>query len=161
MSDGIALAYQRLLDAVGQTSRVHVGRVSARDFQRFAYAVGHVDATFVSREHAAAQAPPIYLSAVMGWDPGPVEGELRLDGSEPTATSGLPVEGLRLMGAGQDMDLHTPVVDGMKITMDVSVDHVELKHGRSGDLILLRILREYADHHGAPVLTCRESFIAR
>jgi acyl dehydratase len=166
-TDVFQAAYERAQAAVGQVHELPLGRMNAKEFQRFAYATGDLNPIYTDDEAAREQglpgavAPPLYLSGVMGWEPGPAEADLRPDGTGRTETVGLPLEGLRLMGAGQDIELLHPVVDGMHIVAHVSLDGVELKHGRSGTLLLLRVLRRYVDGDGREVLTCRESFIAR
>lgn len=165
-------AYLRLVDAIGAQTNVELGEVHGADFQRFAYAVGDLDPRYVGHLGIAGgqdrhsdpvepQAPPIFLSAVMGWGTGPAEAELRPDGSDPMASAGLPLEGLRLMGAGQDLIFHRPVRDGDRIERVDSIDGAEFKEGRSGELVVLTIRRDYRTPGGEPVLTCVETLIAR
>lgn len=167
MSVELKDAYQRLVEAKGRSTKIEVGTIAARDYQKFAYAVGHLDERFlippggVTSLGQLAEAPPTYLSAVMEWSAGPEESRLRSDGSQPDVTGGLPMEGLRLMGAGQDLEFHTPLTDGMTIFMNVSILDVTFKEGRSGALILLTVLKEYLDDQSRPVVTCRETIIAR
>ncbi|TQN43066.1 MaoC dehydratase-like protein [Blastococcus colisei] len=159
--------YERAKAVVGQVHQLPLGRMSKKEFQRFAYACGDVSPRYVDDDAARAEgfpeavAPPLFLSGVMGWEPGPAEEDLRPDGTGKSETVGLPLEGLRLMGAGQDIELHHDVVDGMDIVAHISLDGVDLKQGRSGTLLLVRVLRRYVDGEGREVLTCRESFIAR
>lgn len=65
------------------------------------------------------------------------------------------------MGAGQDLEFHHPVRAGVSVVVHTSLDDVQLKHGRSGSLLLLRIRRRFTDEDGTPLVTCHESFIAR
>ena len=161
----VALANARAV--VGQVHELPLGRMSKKEFQRFAYATGDMAPRYVDDDAARAEgfaeavAPPLFLSGVMGWEAGPAEDDLRPDGTGKTETVGLPLEGLRLMGAGQEIELHHDVVDGMEIVAHISLDGVDLKEGRSGKLLLVRMLRRYVDGGGREVLTCRESFIAR
>ena len=167
MNSKFAKAHELAKDIVGKEHTQELGRISQKDFQRFAYAIGDLNPRYLDEETARAAglpsvvAPPLYLSGVMGWEPGPADEELRGDGTGRAETAGLPLEGLRLMGAGQEIEIHHPVVDGMEIVAHVSLASVELKDGRSGPLLLLQILRRYIDGEGREVLTCRESFIAR
>ncbi len=159
--------HAQILPKVGEVHRQRLGRISAKEFQRFAYAIGDLNPHYVNGESPHTTdfppivAPPLFLSGVMGWSPGPPEEALRGDGTGLTETAGLPLAGLRLMGAGQDLLLREVIVDNMEIVVDVSVDDVELKRGRTGTLLILHILRRYFDGEGREVLTCRESFIAR
>jgi hypothetical protein len=102
----------------------------------------------------------MFLSAMVGWGPGPAEDGLRADGSDPAATSGLPLEGLRLMGAGQEIVYHRDVQDGMVLDVAVGVETAEPKKGRQGQMIVLTLRRTFS-YAGNPVVTCREKVIAR
>jgi acyl dehydratase len=161
------VAFANAKAVVGQVHELPLGRMSKKEFQRFAYASGDANPRYVDDEAARAEglpeavAPPLYLSGVMGWEAGPADEDLRPDGTGKTETVGLPLEGLRLMGAGQEIDFHYDVVDGMDIVAHISLDGVDLKEGRSGKLLFVRVLRRYVDGEGREVLTCRESFIAR
>ncbi len=160
-------AYERAKEIVGQVHRMDLGRMSRKEFQRFAYATGDLNPRYLDDEAARAVglpeavAPPLFLSGVMGWETGPAEEDLRPDGTGRSETAGLSLEGLRLMGAGQDLEFLHHVVDGTHVVADISLDDVQLKQGRTGPLLLVRILRRYFDGDGREVLTCRESFIAR
>lgn len=147
--------YQELTEHVGRTSTRSLGRVSALQFQRFAVAAGDPEG------FSAAVAPPLFLSSVMGWGAGPAEGDLRADGLGPGETESLPLEGLRIMGAGQALEFFRPVVDGCEVTEEVSLEDVQLKEGRSGMLLVYRLLHRYYDQDGQELLQCREHFIGR
>lgn len=161
MNSDVQNAFDRLHKSIGEVTTIRIGRVSGRDFQKFAFAVGHLDARYVDASIDSAEAPPIYLSAVMGWQPGPAEHALRADGSEPQATGGLELDGLRLMGAGQELEFHKAVRDGMELWSQTSIDSLELKHGRTGDMILIRLRRRYIDQADEAVVSCLETVIAR
>lgn len=167
MSTTFETAYASAQHVLGKVNVLDLGRVSRKDFQRFAFAIDDLNPRYLDENEARAHgfpdvvAPPIYLSGVMGWEPGPAEWELRPDGTGRTETAGLPLEGLRLMGAGQELEFHHPVTDGLHVKAHVSLDRAELKQGRSGQLLLLRILRRFVDGDGRELITCRESFIAR
>ncbi|WP_067467776.1 FAS1-like dehydratase domain-containing protein [Actinomadura macra] len=159
--------YRRVREHVGTVERDRLGRVRARDFQRFAVAAGESDPLYFDdgAAHAAglpgAVAPPLYASSLLGWDAGPAEDELRPDGTAGEEVAGLPLAGLRLMGAGQDIDFHSPVCDGADVVRETSIEDVVLKNGRSGPFLVITLLRAFQDEAGTPLLTCRENFIAR
>ena len=69
-------AYTRLVEAQGATTTVELGEVRAADFRRFAYAIGDINPRYFEGD-PVSEAPPVFLSAVMGWDAGPLESELR------------------------------------------------------------------------------------
>lgn len=165
--DLVEKAYDAATASIGWRHVIHLGVVTEKDFQRFAYAVGDENPVYLDSEAArrnerlAVVAPPLFLSAIMTWEPGPSERSLRSDGAGRAELGGVPLEGLRLMGAGQDLEFHADVVDGLDVSMELSVDDVELKRGSSGSLILLRLLRRFLDADGRLLVTCRETFIAR
>jgi acyl dehydratase len=154
-------------EQVGRPTTRALGRISALHFQRFAVATGETDGRYFDAEHARSQglpgvvAPPLFLTSVMGWDAGLEETALNLDGTAPADLVALPLAGLRVMGAGQQLEFLHPVMEGQDITMHVVVDHVRLKEGKSGSLLLIELLRRYVDQTGAELVRCRETFIAR
>jgi acyl dehydratase len=167
MSVSIPAIYEKVKAAVGKTERMNIGIVRERDFQRFAIAAGTTNPVFFDEAAARAAgypakiASPLYLSSVMGWDPGPAEDALRADGTGGQEAASLPVEGVRLMGGGQDLQFHLPVTDGMEVTMEVGPESVELKEGRSGQFLVITVTRRYRDQNDRLLVTCRENFIAR
>jgi len=160
-------AYDRARPHVGQTQTVPLGRVHARDVQRFAIAAGDLspeyfdEAAARSEGHDGLPVPPLYLSAVLGWQAGPPEPELLADGNATEPLGSVPLDGLRLMGGGQSLVFHEPVLVGADVTMEVVVEDLQLKEGRSGALMLLTVLRRYLDEQGRLLVECRETFIAR
>ena len=167
MSVSIPAVYEKVKLRIGKTERVKLGTIRERDFQRFAIAAGNRDPLFFDGAAAKAAgypaiiAPPLYLSSVMGWEAGPPEEALRSDGTGGQEAAGLPVEGLRLMGGGQDREFHPPVTDGMEVTMELGPESVELKDGRSGQFLVIKLTRRYRDQSERLLVTCRETFIAR
>ncbi|WP_028922656.1 FAS1-like dehydratase domain-containing protein [Pseudonocardia acaciae] len=154
MSDFDA-AYDAIRAKVGDVTTTRIGPIRALDFQRFAVASGETPGRY--DEHA----PPLFLTSVLGWGDGPVDDELRPDGTGTEETADLPLSGLRLMGAGQELEFGEPLCDGVTVTVETSIADVQLKEGRSGRLMLLTILRAYSDESGRRLVTCRENFIAR
>jgi len=167
MSVSIPAVYEKVKLRIGKTERVKLGTIRERDFQRFAIAAGNRDPLFFDSAAAKAAgysaiiAPPLYLSSVMGWEAGPPEEALRSDGTGGQEAAGLPVEGLRLMGGGQDLEFHHPATDGMEVTMELGPESVELKDGRSGQFLVITLTRRYRDQNDRLLVTCRETFIAR
>lgn len=151
--------YQRLRSEIGKEHSELLGTITRRDMQRFAMAS---NAPF-PRDGAdtPATAPPLFLSSVMGWGGGPPESELGPDGAGLSETRGIPLDGVRLMGAGQDLEFHEPVVEGAVVHSHASLVDVQIKEGRSGTLLIMKIRRRFTDDAGTELLTCEESFIAR
>ncbi len=167
MSVSFEAVYQQVKSQIGKTRTIPIGKVSGRDCERFAMAVDdrnplYFDDAF-AREHGypGAIAPPIYLSAVLGWEPGPAEDSLRPDGTPQNDAMAVPIRGLRVMGGGQELEFHRPIVAGMDLVMEFGISGAELKQGRSGQLIVIQIEKRYLTTDGILVLVCRENAIAR
>lgn len=160
-------AYERALPHVGRTQSVALGVMAARDAQRFAMAFGDHSPQYYD-ESSAREAgylglpvPPMYLSAVLGWQAGPPESQLLADGNSEEPLGNVPLDGLRLMGGGQSLRFVEPVLCGSDVTMEVVVENLELKDGRSGPLMLLTVVRRYLDEQRRLLVECSETFIAR
>ena len=160
-----ALATLRAL--VGSEGAEVTGTVLRRDIERFARASGDEAAIHFDDEaargagYASAPAPPLMLSSILEWGPGPPHRELREDGTGVGRESWLPLESLRLMGGGQDLELHAPVYDGQQFAARPRLDGVELKEGGAGALLLMTITTEFRAPDGTPLVTCRETLIGR
>lgn len=147
-------AHRSLTELVDSRGPRAEGAVTARDIARFALAVGEPG--------NQAIAHPLMLSSTLEWGEGPRPDELRADGTGTSNERWLPLDGLRIMGGGQELELHAPVAAGTTFAVEPTLEAVELKRGGSGDLLLLTIATEYRDAaSGEPLLTCRETLIAR
>lgn len=162
MSTHLQTTYQRLRLELGKERTECLGVMSGRDIQRFALASHAPNGVDSDRSPAGPMtAPPLFLSSVMSWGAGTPDAELDADGTSPEETRGLPLRGVRLMGAGQDLEFHAPVQEGMRVYAHTSLEDVRIKRGTSGTLLIMLILRRFADEQGGALVTCRESFIAR
>jgi hypothetical protein len=130
------------------------GVVMARDAARFALAAGDagLDGVYLH---------PLQLSSTMEWGSGVPASQLREDGTGAGREGWLPIDGLRLMGGGQDLTFHTPVAVDMGFTAEQTLESVERKRGASSDLLLLTIATDFRDEQGTLLTSCRETFIAR
>lgn len=148
-------AYRSLRDLVGQRGPRVEATVTSRDISRFAFAVGET-------EHDSEVAHPLLLSSTFEWGAGVPQSQLRADGTGTSSESWLPLEGLRLMGGGQDLTLHAPVTAGASFVAEQQLEAVELKEGDTGALLLLRVVTDYRDSGtGELLVNCRETFIVR
>ena len=165
MTPRIDEAEQVLRAMVGVKGPSVEGAVTARDVHRFAVACGDDDEIYTSAEAARAAgydgipAPALMLTSTIDWDAGPL-GQLRADGSGVGREAWLPLEGLRLMGGGQDVTFHTDLLAGMGFVGVVSLDRLVRKEG-AGPLLLLTLKIEYMNLDGEPLATCLETLIAR
>ena len=151
---------------IGRSGPPIHGTVTARDIHRFAIACGDDDPAYRSSEaahaagFAAIPAPPMMLTSTIEWGAGPPLDELRQDGSGVGRESWLPLEGMRLMGGGQDVTFHADVLAETEFVGEVVLEDVQRKDGRS-PLLLLTITTEYRTATGEALATCRETLIAR
>ncbi len=163
----ITEALDALRAFVGSEGAEVSGTVLRRDIERFARASGDEAAIHFDDDaardagYASAPAPPLLLSSILEWGPGPPLSELREDGTGVGRESWLPLETLRLMGGGQDLELHAPVYDGQRFVARPRLDAVELKEGGAGALLLMTITTAFRDPDGTPLVTCRETLIGR
>lgn len=162
MSVDLQSRYQRLRAEIGREHTERLGVIAGRDLERFALA-SHAPAGWADDRgpNGELAAPPLFLSSVMGWGAGQPESALGADGTSAEETRGLPLVGVRLMGAGQDLEFHASVREGMSVLAHTSLADVQIKRGGSGTLLIMQVLRRFTDEDGRPLVTCRESFIAR
>ncbi|MBS1675901.1 MAG: MaoC family dehydratase N-terminal domain-containing protein [Actinobacteria bacterium] len=166
-SASLAGAAERLEALVGRSGPPIHGVVERRDVERFARASGERspiyfdEAAAAAAGHAGVPAPPLFLSAMINWDAGPALEELRPDGTGVDRERWLPLDGLRLMGGGQELELHRPVLAGQAFRALPTLESVTAKSGSSGALIVLVIRTEFRDDDEGLLLTCRESVIGR
>lgn len=159
--------YEAMKRHVGHQDEIAIGAIHRREFQRFAVAAGDRNPLYF--DEAAARAagyaglvvPPLFLSAVMGWGAGPEEVALREDGLAESDAFLIPMRGLRVMGGGQEVEWHAPVLEGVQVTLRRELEEVRWREGRSGPLVLLVVVRRYVDAQGALLVSCRETFMVR
>jgi acyl dehydratase len=163
----IEVAYRKLESMIGCQGPELRGTATGRDIARYAVASGETSAIYVDEEaardagYAGIPCPPVMLSSVIEWGAGPDLRQLRPDGTGVGRESWLPLEGLRLMGGGQDLDFHEPVLAGADFVGRPTLESVEIKTGASGLLVLMVITTVFQDTSGVRLLTCRETLIAR
>jgi N-terminal half of MaoC dehydratase len=145
--------HARLQGLVGSSGREIRGRADRRDFARFALACGEEDPGDV--------APPMFLPSIIEWGAGPPLSALREDGTGAAHDDFLPLDGLRLMGGGQDLELGEDVVDGTEFTARPTLEDATLREGRSGPLLVIRVRTEFRAADGRLLLTSRETMLAR
>lgn len=160
MSDGgsrVARVHAAAQAAVGRTSRVVIGEISARDMARYGVAVS---GSVVDGADVGEAVAPLYLTSVLAWGDGPAERDLLADGNAADPFAGVSVDGLRMMGGGQDLVLHRDVEPGSRVVIEVSIADVSLRETRSGLLLVIVVERRCSDDRGL-LLECRETFLGR
>jgi acyl dehydratase len=158
---------RELAGRIGDRGPLLHGEVSARDIARYAVASGETSPIYTDADAARAAgydgipAPPVRLSSIIEAGAGPPLGELRADGTGVGREGWLPLAGLRLMGGGQDLVLHRPVLAGTTFTAQPWLASARLKEGGSGAMVLLVITTDFRAADGADLVTCHETIIAR
>jgi hypothetical protein len=157
-----------LRDQIGARRVEHLGEVTGLMIRRYARAVGETDPCYLDRDVALAHghidliAPPNLLPAIVGWGDGGPEEDLRPDGTEiGEHLPGIPNEGLRLMGGGEDMTFHRDVVAGTRVNQAITLEDVSLKQARDGLMAILSYRVEFTDSTGEPLLTSLRTVLAR
>jgi len=153
---------------IGFESTLHLGQVTLRDIQRYAMAVGDLNPLYFDEEYARRSAyggiiaPPNFLGAVMGWEAGPPESELALDGRPERPELNLNLPGLeRVMGAGQEIELLLPVRPGDSFSRLTKITDISERQGRSGRFLLVSTEERYINQNGEVAVVCRASYIIR
>jgi hypothetical protein len=164
MTSSMAAAGERLEALIGRSGPTVNGFVERRDIERFARASGEDSPIYYGEEGVDDQvipAPPILLSAMINWGVGPALDALRPDGTGVDRERWLPLDGLRLMGAGQELEVHRQVSAGQAFAAEPTLQSVTRKSGAGGGLILLVIKTVFRAEDGSSLLTCQETLIAR
>lgn len=153
VSPALAGFFDEMCSRVGRSRVRRLGVVTDVMIRRYAVAVGDFNPIYHDREVARAHgfddivAPPNFLGAVLDWGPGVPEGELGADGV-PVDSYPAPEGPVRVLGAGEQMELLEPVVAGMEIVETSTVEDVVSKRGRSGVLVFVTVLHEFATGDG-------------
>ncbi|WP_181778982.1 FAS1-like dehydratase domain-containing protein [Pseudonocardia pini] len=161
MSDLVREAATRCRALVGSGGSRPLGVLDRLAIERFASAVGAGADRRPTSATGRVSAHPLHVPAVVGWTGGPPTEGLRDDGSAAAVVDELPLTGLRLMGAGQDLEFHRTIEEGTAVTVETTVESVELKNSSTGEMLLLTFRHLFSDDQGQPLVTCRESLIAR
>jgi acyl dehydratase len=148
---------------IGQVLARSSGRVSRREFQRWAAAVGDRNPLYFDVDYARAAgypdviAPPLFVQYVTQ---GVMDLELlRVDGIP--AAGGVPLPRCpKRMAGGEELVVHAPLFDGDEITAIRTVANIEEKHGRSGRFVLVTSLVTY-QRDGSTVAVNHSTMIAR
>jgi hydroxyacyl-ACP dehydratase HTD2-like protein with hotdog domain len=143
--------------------RAVVDRLTA---QRYARAIGEDNPLFLDEKHARSKGfadvvPPNFLPSYLDWSDGGPEGELRPDGTPADDMRWIPLEGVRLMGGGEEMIFHTPLIAGTEVVLRSSLDDVTSRDSRSGLMLVLTIRNDYVTADGEPILTSIRTVLGR
>jgi hydroxyacyl-ACP dehydratase HTD2-like protein with hotdog domain len=150
-------------------SRRSVGTVDAVTIGRYAMTIGAVDpshydrAAALSAGHADVVAPPNLLAGIVEWGVGTPESLLQADGTPvdgemPLGDGDL---GLRVMGAGEEMELVNPVVAGTEVVLETSLEAVTPKQTRSGPCVFVTTKNTFMSSDGTVLNRNRRTVVLR
>lgn len=156
-----------LQSMVGESQRHDHGVVDRRLIQRYAVAIDDRNPLYVDPEaaraagHADVIAPPNMLAAVVDWGRGAWQDDLNADGTGHGGWLSDATRGIRVMGGGEEMVLHHPLVAGMQLSETQVLSDVVLKQGRSGSLMLIISDVQFSAGDGLLLSTSRRTVLGR
>jgi hydroxyacyl-ACP dehydratase HTD2-like protein with hotdog domain len=148
-------------------SRRSLGTLDAVTIGRYAMTIGaadpsHYDAAAArSAGYADVVAPPNLLAAMVEWGVGTPESCLQADGTPVDGEIPLGDLGLRVMGAGEEMELVNPVVAGTEVVLETSLESVIPKQTRSGTCVFVTTTNTFMSVDGAVFNRNRRTVVLR
>ena len=150
-------------------SRRSLGTLDAVTIGRYAMTIGATDP--VHHDRAAARsagyadvvAPPNLLAAIVEWGIGTPETRLQPDGTPDDGDTPLGDGdlGLRVMGAGEEMDLVNPVTAGTEVVLETTLDAVTPKKTRAGTCVFVTTLNTFMSADGGVLNRNRRTVVLR
>ena len=136
-----------------------LGEISAVLIRRYAAAIGDTNPLYSDSLYARAQghadvvAPPNFIAAVINWGPGAPYERLREDGTEAdTHLPGVPAQGVRVMGGGEEMTFRRPVVAGTVVVRSTELLDVTQRDSSQGPMLVVRYRDDYRDREDGSAL---------
>jgi N-terminal half of MaoC dehydratase len=147
-------------------ARQELGTVDAVTIGRYAMTIGATDPRHYDAEaarsagHADVVAPPNLLAAMVEWGVGTPEAGLQPDGTPRDGEIPLG-DGLRVMGAGEEMELVNPLVAGTAVVLETTLESVTAKQTRSGSCVFLTTLNTFVSDDGVVLNRNRRTVVLR
>jgi hydroxyacyl-ACP dehydratase HTD2-like protein with hotdog domain len=153
----LAAYYAQTQPWIGEVlSRHRLGALDAVTIGRYAMTIGstnrsHYDAAAArSAGYPDVVAPPNMLAAIAEWGIGTAEAQLQPDGTPhdgdmPLGDGEL---GLRVMGAGEEMEFLSPVIAGTELLLETTLEAVTPKQTRSGPCVFVTTLNIFSSADG-------------
>ena len=147
-------------------SRRSLGTLDAVTIGRYAMTIGATDPSHYDRAAAQAAgyadvvAPPNLLAAMVEWGVGTPEPQLQPDGTPLEGEVPLG-DGLRVMGAGEEMELVTPLTAGTEVVLETTLDAVTPKQTRGGPCVFVTTLNTFTSDKGAVLNRNRRTVVLR
>lgn len=147
-------------------ARRSLGTVDAVTIGRYAMTIGAADpshydpAAARSAGYADVVAPPNMLAAIVEWGIGTPEAQLQRDGTPND--SEIPLgDGLRVMGAGEEMELVNPVIAGTEVVLETTLEAVTPKQARTGTCVFVTTMNTFTSAEGAVLNRNRRTVVLR
>jgi acyl dehydratase len=147
-------------------SRRSLGTLDAVTIGRYAMTIGAVDPSHYDPAAARAAgyadvvAPPNMLAAIVEWGVGTPESELQPDGTPHEGEVPLG-DGLRVMGAGEEMELVNPLTAGTEVVLETTLDAVTPKLTRGGPCVFVTTLNTFMSADGDVINRNRRTVVLR
>jgi N-terminal half of MaoC dehydratase len=148
-------------------SRRSLGTLDAVTIARYAMTIGALDPSHYDNEaawsagHADVVAPPNLLAAMVEWGVGTPESCLQADGTPVDGEIPLGDLGLRVMGAGEEMELVNPVVAGTEVVLETRLESVTPKQTRSGTCVFVTTTNTFMSVDGGVFNRNRRTVVLR
>jgi acyl dehydratase len=160
--------YTQIRPRVGTVlARRSLGTLDAVTIGRYAMTIGATDPAHYDPEAARAGghpdvvAPPNLLAAIVEWGIGTPEAQLQPDGTPQDGEVPLGDLRLRVMGAGEEMELVNPVTAGTELVLETTLEALTPKQARSGPCVFLTTLNTFTSADGAVLNRNRRTVVLR
>jgi hydroxyacyl-ACP dehydratase HTD2-like protein with hotdog domain len=150
-------------------SRRSLGTLDAVTIGRYAMTIGATDPAHYDADAARAAgypavvAPPNLLAAMVEWGVGTPETELGPDGTPPDGD--IPLGdgdlGLRVMGAGEEMELIDAATAGTELMLEVRLEALVPKQTRSGPCVFVTTNNTFMTAEGKTLNRNRRTVVLR
>ena len=165
----LAVYYARTQPRTGAVlSRRGLGTLDRVSIGRYALTIGATDpahydpAAARSAGYADVVAPPNMLAATVEWGIGTPEARLQPDGLPPDGDTPLGEDlGLRVMGAGEEMELVNPVTAGTEVVLETTLEAVTPKQTRAGTCVFVTTVHTFMSTEGAVLNRNRRTVVLR
>jgi acyl dehydratase len=165
----LATYYAQTKPRVGTVlARRSLGTLDAVTIGRYAMTIGATDPSHYDPAAARAAgyadvvAPPNLLAAVVEWGIGTPEAQLAPDGTPHAGEIPLGGDlGLRVMGAGEEMELLNPPIAGTELVLETTLEALTPKQTRSGTCVFLTTLNTFTAADGAVLNRNRRTIALR
>ena len=165
----LAAYYARTQPRTGAVlSRRGLGTLDRVSIGRYALTIGAADpahydpAAARSAGYADVVAPPNMLAATVEWGIGTPEARLQPDGLPPDGDTPLGEDlGLRVMGAGEEMELVNPATAGTEVVIETTLEAVTPKQTRAGTCVFVTTVHTFMSADGAVLNRNRRTVVLR